>query len=181
MSSIIVVENSTITGIHKTKNGASEFIAMNVIKDDTIGYIDPDSMRVMFPSSVSSAFLKEITYPKKKARKRFQDQLAEDILGKKVGNVPANLCGLFRSLLDSGSGRNIKCFASSGSRLRPSRNPASQKKFKKGLDGQKDRRDGGLVLDCRYELSVQNRLPQVINKVKEFLEHHDGDETLAQS
>ena len=108
MSNIITLKNSTITGIHKTKVGAHQFVAMNVERDDEIQHIDPQCMKVIFPSHVAQALLHEVTYPKNSEHRRYKDQLVEDCLGKKVGNVPANICGFFRKLLQDGLVKNIK-------------------------------------------------------------------------
>ena len=71
MSAIIVIKNSTIAGIHKTKVSSHEDIALNVVADDSISHIDPDCMQVVFPlrDEVPAALLEEITYPKNPAHK----------------------------------------------------------------------------------------------------------------
>ena len=79
-----------------------------MLKDDSISHIDPNAMQVMFPSRVHPSLMDEITYPKNPEHKRYRDQFVRDCLGKKVGNVPANLCGLFRELLDDSLIKSIQ-------------------------------------------------------------------------
>ena len=108
MSNKIVIECSVVTGIHITGVGSHEALALAVEKDDSIPHIDPMCMKVVCPNKVDECFLKAVTYPKNPQRKRFYDQHVEDILGKKVGNVPANICKLFRRLIDNGHVQEIK-------------------------------------------------------------------------
>ena len=95
----IVIKSSCITGIHRTMVASHEDISLQVEKDDTIPHIDPQCMRVMFPMTVDPGLRNEITWPKNPDHRRYQDQQVRDCIGKKVGNVPANLAGLFRRLL----------------------------------------------------------------------------------
>ena len=129
---------------------------------------------------MASSLLKEVTYPKNPERRRFRDQLVEDVLGEKIGNVPAKLCGLFRRLLDSGCVRSIKCF-SSGIKPCPSRIPVTDQKFSKGCNGGMDTRGGGLVLDCKYEITVAGQQSScVIEEIKTFLSSNEGEEELVE-
>ena len=45
----ITIRNSVVTGIHRTKVGGHEAIALEVVKDDSVPHIDPDCVKVMFP------------------------------------------------------------------------------------------------------------------------------------
>ena len=113
MASNTVTVNSTITGIHKTKVGAHREIALAVEDDDSIPNIDPNCMLVRFPDleDIPQRLHKAVTYPKNPEHKRFFDQLVEDVVGQKVGNVPANICGLFRKLKRDGLVRRIQWYA----------------------------------------------------------------------
>ena len=57
MSTVIKIKNSIVTGIHRTKVASHEDIALNVEKDDTIQHIDPDCMKVVFPTEVANCLL----------------------------------------------------------------------------------------------------------------------------
>ena len=100
-----IVLNSVISGIHKTKIGAHRDVQLIVENDDTIQHIDPDCMLVRVPclEDIPSELHSAIAYPKSRNPRdpRQADQLVKDTVGKKVGNVPSNICGLFRSLKDS--------------------------------------------------------------------------------
>ena len=95
----IMIRYSTITGIHRTKVSSHESTNLDVEMDNSISHIDPMCMKVVFPANVPAALRDEVTWPKNPDHKRYQDQLVKDCLGKKVGNVPANLAGFFRKLL----------------------------------------------------------------------------------
>ena len=63
---------------------------------------------------------------------------------------------------------------------RPSVRPDARSKFQKSLIGGRDRRGGGLILDCRYELHLSSAIEKanLICEVKKFLREFDGDEEL---
>ena len=98
--------NSVIAGIHRTKVGSHPSIELLVEADDTIPGIDPNCMvvRLSFRDQLPSQSLSLVTYPKSinPRDQRKMDQLLSEVIGKKVGNVPTNLCGLFRRLKVSG-------------------------------------------------------------------------------
>ena len=95
----VVIKCSTVTGIHRTNVSSCEEVTLLVLKDDTIPHIDPDCMKVVFPATVPSAIMDNVTWPKNPAHKRYHDQYVRDCLGKKVGNVPANLGRFLRRCL----------------------------------------------------------------------------------
>ena len=97
-SAVQVVIQSVVSGIHRTKVGAHKDIPLIMENDDSIPDIDPHCIMLMFPpkEQIPDNLHRAITYPKNPAHKRYNDQLAEDVAGKKVGNVPANLCRLLR-------------------------------------------------------------------------------------
>ena len=99
MASSTVTINSTIRGVHITKVGAHREIPLSVLEDNSISK-DPDCMLVRFPhlKDIPPRLHKAVTYKKNPLHQRFVDQLVEDVVGEKVGNVPANICGLFRRL-----------------------------------------------------------------------------------
>ena len=95
----IVMKFSSVTGIHKTLVSSHKDVVLAVEMDNSIPHIDPECMRVMFPTTVPSSLMGEVMWPKNPKRKRYADQIVRDCLGKQVGNVPANLAGFFRKLL----------------------------------------------------------------------------------
>ena len=91
-----VVLTSVVTGIHRTKVGSHREIKLLVEDDDSVPHIDPNCMIVRFPGfeDIPEKLHSAITYPKNPANKRFTDQHVNDVVHRKVGNVPANFCGL---------------------------------------------------------------------------------------
>ena len=88
---------SVIAGIHRTKIGSHPSIELVVEADDTIAGIDPNCMLVRLPplEQLSPDLHHVVTYPKSRnpSDPRKTDQLALNVAGKKVENIPANLCG----------------------------------------------------------------------------------------
>ena len=173
---------SVVTGIHITKIGGHEKIPLILENDDSIPDIDPMCILVKFPKieDIPRRYHKLITYPKNPEHRRFEDQLVEDVAGMKVGNVPANVCCLFRNLQGDSRVERLQCVPV-GVKPRPSIAPPSKTKFRKSpYAGGKDRRGGGLVLDCEYiiQLKSPSYRSAVKSEVRQFLEEHDGDETI---
>ena len=104
MASSQIIVSSVVTGIHRTKVGAHRDIPLLMENDNTIPDIDPNCIVVRFPEiqQIPERLHKAITYPKNPEHKRYEDQLVEDVAGRKVGNVPANICRLFRDLKRDG-------------------------------------------------------------------------------
>ena len=102
---------SVIAGIHRTKVGSNPRIELLVEADNSVRGIDPNCMLVRLPplEQLSPELHHVVTYPKSRNPKdpRQTNQLALEVAGKKVGNVPANLCGLFRKLKANGSVKKI--------------------------------------------------------------------------
>ena len=150
MSSIII-RNSTISGLHATKCSSNPEVTLLVCPDTT--WKDSNAMKVVVPHLENLPLDSHdlVTWPKNHARKRFVDQKIRDVAGKKVGNVPANLCGVFKDLLDEGIATRITA-RSTAMKPRVSTRPCTQQSFQKrpGLD----RRGGGVVLDCIYIVHV---------------------------
>lgn len=100
---ITIVISSVIAGIHKTGVGSHRDIELLVVNDDNNAEIDPDCVLVQHPKleDLPPHLKYVITYPKSRdpKSKRTTDQLAYEVSGRKVGNVPAKLCGLFRQMM----------------------------------------------------------------------------------
>ena len=102
MANNTVIINSRISGIHKTKVGAHRDVKLLVLEDDSIQHIDPDCMFVRVPllEDIPSELHSAVAYPKSRNPRdpRQTNQLVKETAGRKVGNVPSNMCGLFRKL-----------------------------------------------------------------------------------
>ena len=72
----IVIQFSTITGIHCTNVSSCEEVTLLVEKDDSIPHIDKECMKVMFPHDVPSELLDNVTWPKNPKNKRWTDPSA---------------------------------------------------------------------------------------------------------
>lgn len=97
-----IVVSSVICGIHRTKVGSNREVKLHVENDDSIPGIDPNCMVVKMPQieDIPVELHGRVSYPKSRnpKDKRQTDQYVRDVAGKKVGNVPSNICGLFRRL-----------------------------------------------------------------------------------
>ena len=106
-----IVLHSVITGIHRTKVSAHRDERLMVEDDDTIPHIDPQCMLVKVPllEDIPPELHSAIAYPKSRNPRdpRKCDQLVRETAGRKVGNVPSNLCGLFRKLKRDGQVKEI--------------------------------------------------------------------------
>ena len=102
MTSQTVVVSSFIVGIHTTNVGSHQEIELVVEEDDSVPDIDRDCMLVRHPERENLPHNLEyvVTYPRSRRAnsRRTRDQYAFQVSGYKVGNVPAKLCGAFRSL-----------------------------------------------------------------------------------
>ena len=83
-----------------------------------------------------------------------EGQTVRQIAGTQVGRVPANLCRVFRELLDQGLLANvIKC--TYGGTVHVARRVPVHQSFQR--QGIRDRVGGGAELDCKYFLMVPRR------------------------
>ena len=178
----ITIINSLITGLHATKNGSHPSIALEVVADNSNSaqLHDRNVLKVVCPllENIPRAMHDEVVWPRNPASKRYEDVLVSDVAGLKVGNVPANLCGLFKELLMSGLAQDVKCFATANKPRRSTVVPASQS-FRKGQSGGRDRRGGGVVLDCKYVFKVRtSSRASVLEKINAFLVGNEGQEAV---
>ena len=100
-----IIVTSVVAGIHKTKIGSHRDIKL-IVEDDNSVAIDPDCMLVRLPilENIPPELHRAVTYPKSRNPRdpRRTDQLVCEVAGKKVGNVPSTLCGLFHQLKAAG-------------------------------------------------------------------------------
>lgn len=97
-----ITVTSVISGIHRTKVGSHREVKLIVENDDSIPDIDPNCMIVRMPllEQIPVQLHGRVSYPKSRNPRdpRQTDQFVRDVAGKKVGNVPSSICGLFRNL-----------------------------------------------------------------------------------
>ena len=71
----------------------------------------------------------------------------------------------------------IHCY-STGDKPRSNRMVPHKQSFCKGGAGALDRRGGGVVLDCRYQLRIVNGMrSRVVRELEDFLDSNDGPES----
>ena len=145
-----------------------------MVKDDGIHNIDPQAMQVVFPNHVHPSLMDEITYPKNPAHRRYRDQFVRDCFGKKLAMYRPISVDSFGNLLTIVSLR-----LSIVIQLAPTWQsiiPESSQKFRRSNFGGRDRRGGGVVLDCDYELTLVNtsQRDHVLEKIRVFLRVHNG-------
>lgn len=173
----IVLHNSSISGLHATKTSSHPDITLLIGPDIT--HKDPNAMKVVVPmlQNLPPESLDMVTWPKNPERKRFVDQVVRDVAGKKVGNVPANLCAVFKDLLREGVATGITA-RSTTDKPRASTRPHTKQSFQRRVNGL-DRRGGGVVLDCLYTISVTSsgRL-SAVRRLEDALKKIGGDERL---
>ena len=106
-----IIVTSVVGGIHRTKVGSHRDVKLLVEDDNNVAIIDPDCMVVRLPllEDIPPVLHRAVTYPKSRNPRdpRQTDQLVCQVAGKKVGNVPSTLCGLFRRLKADGRVRKI--------------------------------------------------------------------------
>ena len=100
---------SVITGIHVTKRSSHRDVKLLVVEDPDAEDIDENVLMVKVPpiEDIPPELHSAVAYPKSRnpTYPRQTDLLMHKVAGKKVGNVPANLCGLFRQLK---AGKKVK-------------------------------------------------------------------------
>ena len=95
---VTIIITSVVAGIHRTKVGSHNQIRLVVENDDRedVATIDSDCMLVRIPPLEESPpnLHRAVTYPRSRDPRstRKTDQLAFEVAGRKVGNVPAGLC-----------------------------------------------------------------------------------------
>ena len=80
----IVIRNSTISGLHITKNSSHPDVTLLVFPDTT--WKDENAMQVAVPSQENLApeTLRLVTWPRNPVSRRYVDQLVQDVAGKKL-------------------------------------------------------------------------------------------------
>lgn len=155
-------------------------IPLVVVPDPSRRQYDVNCLKILCPllRDIPSNLHKEIVWPRNIRSGRLKDVLVSDVAGQKIGNVPANLCGLFKDLIDNRRVKSITCY-STGHKPRSSRIVESSQRFLKSAQGGRDRRGGGVVLDCKYILTVDSsNRSAVIEEIRDFLKDHDGQEVV---
>ena len=176
-----IILTSVITGLHETKISSHRDVKLKVENDDSIPDIDVNCMVVRIPpiEDIPLELHGAVAYPKSRNPRdpRKKDMLVKEVAGKKVGNVPANLCGLFRRLKASGKVKEIHSF-SVGERPVRSDKPATMQKYCRR--NQLDRRGGGMILECQYVLVLGTSVDRssVLAEIQSLLNEMEGNETV---
>ena len=159
--------HSAIVGLHSTGNGSHPLLLLDVEEDNLVEK-DPDCMRVVC-NYVPPQHKALVTWPANPDKNR-PSQLAAQIEGKKIGNVPANLCGFFRQC------REIEHITASSKTNRPVGVAGPRRLFQKMPENQQDRSGKGVELPCKYDIYVQpQHRSHVERQVQQFLETYDGN------
>ena len=159
--------HSCIVGLHATGNGAHPLLLLDVENDDSVDK-DPDCMRVMC-NIVPTCHLRLVTWPGNVDKGR-PDQHAADIEGKKIGNVPANLCGFFRRC---GGIKRITAMAKTNHPVGVAGPRHAFKKMPTNLD---DHCGKGVELPCVYQINPEeSQRSQVEARIREFLVNYNGN------
>ena len=105
----VVVANSTVKGYHHFKITPHEEVPMLVIPDEGNEF-DACAMKVVVPrlSEIRPSLHNVVT---RKGTAGRPTTTVKDTAGKCVGRVPANLCKVFRRLLEQGHVADISCLA----------------------------------------------------------------------
>ena len=73
--------------------------------------------------------------------------------------------------------QSIKCF-STGDKPRSNNLVPHNQSFMKGGAGVRDRRGGGVVLDCRYVIKIANgKRSRLLREVEDFFNSYEGPES----
>ena len=101
----ITISQSHIKGYHIFKITPHKEIKLQVLKEVN-NKKDPNAMPVKMPGleEIPVNLHDNITRPRKKLNEK--NQTVKEIAGKDVGQVSANLCGVFRDLQKSGKATN---------------------------------------------------------------------------
>ena len=142
----------SIKGHHFFKVRPHEEIPLMVVPEEGNKF-DEHAMMVMMPKDVPEVMLDAVT---RKGDIKQKTQRVKDILGKQVGRVPANLCGVFRDLIERNMLEgSITCYY--GGQAGHSLNPRFQNAFKRARTRQgKDKPGGGAELKCSYFLQIKD-------------------------
>ena len=157
---------STIKGYHVYRIRPHEDITMKLEEEPTNPY-DRNAFKVMMPSltEINPIFHNLVTE---------NGQRVVNNAGKQVGRVPANLCRVFRRLVDEGlvQPSHIKC-KYNGQINFPRTVPLNQR-FLRG--GRRDRPGGGPELNCTYKLTVsKRRFRDAMRVFEDILTHEELD------
>lgn len=103
----VYVTKSNIKGYHIYRVRPHPEIEM-IVQKDILNSYDPHAMFVTMPQleDIDSQLHNSITEPSKGKEK---EQIVEEIAGKHVGRVPANVCEFFNKLLIDGDVKEITC------------------------------------------------------------------------
>ncbi len=135
----------SIKGYHIYRRRPCAEIPLLVVPEPGNTY-DPNAIKVMMPAVVEPELLEKVT---RDGDRRREPQRVQDILGKQIGRVPANLCKLFKILLSDGFVEEVKCLYNG--KAAPTTQPPTQQAYKRAkYYAGKDRAGGGVELTYSY-------------------------------
>ena len=137
---------------------------------------DEHAMIVVMPKNVAEEMLDAVT---KTDDAKWKTQKMKDMLGKQVGRVPANLCRIFRKLLQNDMLLEIITCYYSGT-AEHSISPHFQKVFKRARTSQgRDEPGGGAELKCGYFVRIkETSYDQAVELFKKRLPKEDIEKIL---
>ena len=160
---MLTIVNSNIKGYHFFKRQPRPLVEM-VVKEEITNPYDADAMVVVMPSldDIHPSLYDEITH----ASKGWNDpeQTVRTNAGKIIGRVPANIGKIFNQLLKEGDVKKVTCWSVEDPKL--SKIPPPEQSFKRNPVGY-DRRGGGAIIKCKYQLHCK---PNRYYKVRDVIE-----------
>ena len=142
---ILHIEYQSIRGYYFFKRRPHTAIEMLLEKEEDKSY-DVNAMVIKMPDliQIDTQYL-DITVRPCKGKE--PEQKVKDNAGKVIGQVPANICKIFKELITSNQVKKITCISTDNPNI--SKVPPSQQSFRKNQDGF-DRRGGGGIIPCQY-------------------------------
>ena len=140
----------SIKGYHFFKIRPHESISMLVLPEEANAR-DASAMKVMMPEDVPAELLDKNT---REGDSKRPPQEVRDIVGKQVGRVPANLCRVFRRLVEKEMlVDGITC--NYGETFRRTIDPVFYQRFE--FEFGRDRQGGGAEIKCSYMMRIKEQ------------------------
>ena len=143
----------SIKGYHFFKIRPHESISMLVLPEEGNAR-DPSAMKVMMPEDVPAELLDKNT---REGDSKRPPQKVRDIVGKQVGRVPANLCRVFRRLVEKEMlVDGITC--NYGGTVHRTIDPVFYQRFERARTRfGRDRPGGGAEIKCNYMMRIKEQ------------------------
>lgn len=171
MKSLCIIE-SNIKGYHHFKLRPHPAIGM-IVEPETNNIYDPDAMIMKMPllENIPVKYHEDIT----KESTNGDEQRVKDIAGRSIGRVPANVCKVFKILLEQRDVYSITCYSKDKPTI--SKKPHSCQSFRK-KPRKKDIRGGGGVIPCNFVLRCfEVKYDKVYRLVRDTLKSLESEGT----